>query len=250
MKDVLVNHYEEKYKSEISIKLRAIPYTKYSRHRDEACIKYFVDHFKGGSVLEMAAGNGTLAYSLLKSHSGIEKYMATDLSQNRLTAIKNNITDSRIHVAHLDVEHFNPDEYEKFDAIIMVALIEHLIDPISAMIQIKKLLKPGGIVYIDTPNIADYGSRFKLMRGIFPSTASKNEGLTTYNNERVTLYDEGHLHYFTHRALKLMLLDYCGFQHVKYHAYLLGKLYFGKWFHLMLARVRPQLFSPLVVIAS
>ena len=50
-----------------------------------------------------------------------------------------------------------PEQWHgQFDAIIMNALIEHLIDPLRAMQGIRKLLRPGGLVYIDTPNLAKF----------------------------------------------------------------------------------------------
>ena len=199
MDNDLKKYYENKYIEDKNIKnIEIISYKKYPINRIEACIKYFTDNFKGGTILELGAGSGSIAKSILNSNNKVTKYLAVDLSNNRLQAIKNGITDSRLEVREINVENFDFDSIEKFDAIIMVALIEHLIDPIRTMRKIKGALKPNGFVYIDTPNIADYGSRFKLLRGKFPSTASKNEGLTTYDNQDVTMFDEGHLHYFTY----------------------------------------------------
>jgi len=117
----------------------------------------------------------------------------------------------------------------------MVALIEHLIDPLRAMQRIRQLLKPGGFAYIDTPNIARYTLRLKLLMGRFPSTASMNEGLTTYSGKPTDLYDEGHLHYFTYRSLSLMLTERCGFSRVVKLAYPGGRRPLGKQTHNFLA---------------
>ena len=252
MKDGLIHHYEEKYAAEREAKaLEIVPYKKYPINRFETCVKYFVDNFQqGGSVLELGAGNGIVANSILKQNSKISKYIISDLSENRVLGVKNTINDDRVEARKIDVENFDYESIEKVDAVIMVALIEHLIDPMATMKKIRKVLKPGGFIYIDTPNIADYGSRFKLLKGNFPSTASKNEGLLTYDNEPVTLYDEGHLHYFTYKSLSDMLVRYCGFQQTTKHYQMIGKRFLGKAFHYHLAKMWPEMFSSLIIIAK
>ena len=251
MKDNLVNFYEERYSTDQYIKmLEVVPYKKYPTNRNETCVKYFIDHFQNeGIVLELGAGNGTIANSILKQNKKISKYYITDLSKNRLSNIKDNIEDDRVYTKQIDVENFNFEEIEKVDAIIMVALIEHLIDPLGTMKKIREVLKPNGFVYIDTPNIADYGARFKLARGIFPSTSSKNEGLLTYDNQPVSLHDEGHLHYFTYSALSNMLINYCGFDDITKHYQMVGKRFLGKMIHHQLAKMWPEMFSTLILIA-
>jgi SAM-dependent methyltransferase len=163
--------------------------------------------------------------------------------------MKNNLHDKRFSAVELNVDNIPAEMYEKkYDAILMIALIEHLIDPLRAMQNIHKLLKPGGFVYIDTPNIAKYSNRLKLLRGKFPSTASTNEGLTTYEGKPVDLYDEGHLHYFTYRSLSKMLIDYCGYSSVKKLGYHISSGLFGKQVHYKLSKMNPELFSELLLV--
>jgi SAM-dependent methyltransferase len=149
----------------------------------------------------------------------------------------------------MDVEDIPECMQGNYDAVIMVALIEHLIDPLRAMQRIRQFLKPGGFVYIDTPNIAKYTQRVKLLLGKFPSTASMNEGLTTYEGAQCDLYDEGHLHYFTYRSLSLMLTERCGFSEVVKLGYPAGRKPLGKYIHNVLATIWPELFSELAIIA-
>ena len=79
----------------------------------------------------------------------------------------------------------------------------------------RALLRPGGFVYLDTPNVAKYTRRAKLLFGHFPATASHREGLRRYDGQPASLHDEGHLHYFTWRSLTRMLVDHCGFSGVE-----------------------------------
>ena len=251
MSDKLKNFYEEKYTRDRNKKsLPNIPYVKYPVDRYQACIKYFTDHFRGKSIMELGAGDGLITNSLLNSRLPIEKYMASEFSENRLQSISGNIRDPRLEVRQIDAEGFDFEAIGKFDAIIMVALIEHLIDPMAAMSSIKNALAPGGFIYIDTPNVADYGCRFKLLRGKFPSTSAREEGLITYEGEKVSLLDEGHLHYFTYGSLSNMLINYSGYKKTSKYYYPVGKLFLGKRMHYALAKLWPEMFSYLALIAE
>lgn len=52
-----------------------------------------------------------------------------------------------------------PQNY--YDLITIYHVIEHLIDPIETLVKIRQLLKPGGIAFIETPNIGSLGARIK-----------------------------------------------------------------------------------------
>jgi len=250
-KETLKEHYERKYIHERNalsiepIRIVQIPTTRF-----EAVVKFIPKYFSGGDILEIGAGNGNVAKTLLSSKINISSYTLGDLSLPRVEGIRRNIEDSRVSVLQMDAEDIPESAHGNFDAVIMVALIEHLIDPLGAMQRIRQLLKPsGGFVYIDTPNIAKYTQRVKLLLGRFPSTSSMNEGLTTYSGEPAGLYDEGHLHYFTYRSLSLMLTERCGFSKVVKLGYPAGRKPLGKQAHNYLATIWPELFSELAVIA-
>lgn len=250
MSSSLSEHYDRKYSTERdSSQISVIRPGAVITSRFDAIATYFPKYFTGRSVIELAAGDGSVAYTLLQTCPGIQSYLATDVSQPRLERLKNVIPDPRLSVAYLDAQEVGKANLAPVDAVIMVALIEHLVDPLGAMRQVRQLLNPGGFVYIDTPNIAKYTQRLKLLAGRFPSTASKDEGLTTFDNQPVDLHDEGHLHYFTYRSLSRMLTQYCGFSRVEYLAYPGGRTLLGGPVHSRLARWWPELFSELVLLA-
>lgn len=142
-----------------------------------------------------------------------------------------------------DIESKNlpfPDEY--FDTVLMIAVIEHLLDPISALIEIHRILKNGGKLLVNTPNIAKWTRRLKLLFGYFPSTASIDEGLLQYKGKGPTdLYDEGHLHYFTWRSLSHLLTERAGFSNIVRHGYVV----YG-----FLSRMWPTMFSDIMIWSS
>lgn len=52
-----------------------------------------------------------------------------------------------------------PDNF--YDLITIYHVIEHLLDPIETLVKIRHLLKPGGIAFIETPNIASLGAKIR-----------------------------------------------------------------------------------------
>lgn len=248
--EILKDHYERKYQNEdIGSIQNTIKDINFPGNRFEAAVKYFPKFFKSGDIIELGAGNGIVAKTLLESDLDILSYTVGDISLPRLRGMKNNIIDERLTITELDAEQIPESLYGKFDAVIMIALIEHLIDPMGAMQNIRKLLKPNGFVYIDTPNIAKYSRRIKLLFGKFPSTASVNEGLKMYSGQPVDLFDEGHLHYFTYRSLSLMLLQRCGYSRIRKLGYPIASSKIGRHFWGFLARLHPDLFSELAIVS-
>jgi SAM-dependent methyltransferase len=74
-----------------------------------------------------------------------------------------------------------------FDAIVMLHVIEHMPDPLSSLREIRKLLKPGGILAVETPR--------------FDSLSFKILG----RRERNMAVHDGHIYFFTVATLRRML---------------------------------------------
>jgi SAM-dependent methyltransferase len=247
--DVL-RHYDEKYAREAAASApRSIARTALPTTRLEACLGTLLDRFHGGSLLEIGAGNGLLARSLLEAALPIRSYVTTEVSRSRLRGLERSLTDTRVRVCELDVEQPGDEHADGYDAVVMLALIEHLFDPLRAMCKVRAMLRPGGFVYVDTPNIAKWTRRLKLVAGRFPSTASRDEGLLAYAGGPVDLHDEGHLHYFTYRSLSRLLLERCGFARVEKVPYASPPNPLGRRVGHALARAWPELFAELAIVA-
>jgi len=246
-----VRHYDAKYAHEARggaapiVAPVAIPTDRY-----QACVSALPARFAGGELLEIGAGDGRLARSLVAAGLRFDGYTASELSNARLAGLRQRLGDDpRFRVRALDLDAPPSDQDGRYDAVLMVALIEHLFDPLRAMRAVRGMLRPGGFVYLDTPNFAKYTRRLKLLAGRFPSTASRDEGLRTYDGHPVDLHDEGHLHYFTFRSLTRMLVERCGFTRVERLPYATGPALLGRRIGHALARLRPELFSELCVVA-
>ena len=251
--DRLKLHYETKYASarDEATTLLTIPMRMpMPKDRYEAACSFLPDFVPPqASILELGAGDGRVAHSLRQGGVAFGTYTLGDISEARLEGLRKSLHGDQFRFIYADADDITKDVDGAFDGIVMIALIEHLVDPMRSMQAIRQMLKPGGFVYVDTPNIAKWTRRAKLALGRFPSTASVNEGLTTYSGEPSDLYDEGHLHYFTYRSLALMLTKRCGFTSVREFGYYLDDRPFGRHFGTALARRWPSLFSELSCVA-
>jgi SAM-dependent methyltransferase len=252
-KERLQFYYDTKYQAEAFAPLdQLVEYQTCPSNRFEACLKFFPSYFHGGDILELGAGSGLVARSLMAHGLTFNTYTLSEVAESRLKGLSQNFTDPRTRVVKLDAESLPDGEVLKYDAIIMLALIAQLVDPLGAMKRIGKLLKPGGFVFLETPNAAKFTRRAKLLAGRFPAIASRDEGLTAYDDCPVDLLDEGHLHYFTFRSLSRMLLERCGFSRVEKLGYFVGRngqRMFGHKVGDFLVQLRPELFSEIVLVA-
>lgn len=134
-------------------------------------------------------------------------YMSRVLKKNgcRVTGVDINPYAAKIAQRHCekiivgDIETIN---YEKmlgkslFDAIVFADTLEHLKDPKSVLLKVRKFLKNEGKLILSIPNIAHASTRLELLTGDF-------------EYEKTGILDESHLRFFTKKSI-VRLLDSCG----------------------------------------
>jgi len=79
---------------------------------------------------------------------------------------------------------------KKFDIVTLVNVLEHLRDPVKALVQIKNILKPGGIIFIDVPN--DFND-FQIV------------GAKVHKMKNWWIAPPRHLNYFSNKTLSKLL---------------------------------------------
>ena len=158
---------------------------------------------KPAKVLDLACGRGVLLQhlsSLLPSTT----FVGADISPSSLEYVR--ALGFEAHVADISVG--LPFSDEQFDCVIFGELIEHLVDPDSALQQISRVLAHGGQLIVTTPNLASWFNRVLLLAGVQPIATETS--LHVNLGRRIRFLGQwrptqGHLKLFTRDALIEML---------------------------------------------
>ncbi len=115
--------------------------------------KRFKDHIKDKDVLEIGSGTGEFlnCCSVFKPNSvfGVE----TSEYASRIAKEKYNVD-----IINSSIEGFSTAK--KFDTIFMFHVIEHVQDPKNIISTLKNLLKPNGVLIMETPNCDSFEKKF------------------------------------------------------------------------------------------
>lgn len=137
------------------------------------------------NVLDVGCGFGGLGRALRSK--GLERLYGIELNPSAPEYLRDVYDQFWIG----DVENIQlPTTLESLDCIIFADVLEHLVDPWSALNKYSKLLKPGGVVVASIPNVQNLGLLYNL---IF-------RGKWTYEDSG--LLDRTHLRFFTRSVIQ------------------------------------------------
>jgi SAM-dependent methyltransferase len=197
-------------------------------------ILYFVKPLSG-RVLDVACFDGYIAEKI--KGTGNKKVFGVDLSQKAVQ-----VAQARgiwAQVMDLDTEPL-PYNDSFFDCVVAGEIIEHVYDPDALVAEMRRVLRPGGVLILTTPNLANLVNRVHLLFGGYPDCMEPRAK------------GSGHIRLFTFPVLKRLLED---------HAFqvdtMLGTLvrlplvtYFSGFQSKRLARLFPRLAQGIVVKAT
>ena len=163
--------------------------------------KYDIDRYdlterfaeRGKRVLDIGCGEGFL---LRKLKDKFEELYGLDVAPSRLEEAKEKIRSlyplevPRFKFVEGNADEVLPFSNDFFDAVTCIAVIEHVYDIFSLVREMYRVLKPGGYIIAEVPNIVYLKYRIYFLLGKLPATSSP------YHWEEVG-WDGGHLHYFT-----------------------------------------------------
>ncbi len=112
----------------------------------------------GSRVLEVGCGTGAQTVSLARNSPGAE-IVAFDHALASLARAIERVAAaglSNVELLHADLNAL-PLDAESFDHVFICFVLEHLSNPIAALVLVKRLLKPGGTVTVFE---GDHGSAF------------------------------------------------------------------------------------------
>lgn len=142
-----------------------------------------------GRVLEIGAGNG----EHIRAISGnIASYYATDI---RVDSLKKNLSDfDNVIVETQDVMNLSYDD-NFFDRVIVTCVLVHLDNPVIALEEINRVVKPGGYISIYLP--CEPGMVLRFIRKFSTQAKASRIGVT----------DIKYLHFLEHKTY-FLAVDY------------------------------------------
>lgn len=160
-------------------------------------LKPYLRHIKNGNILDVGCAYG---FMLERFPKRFKKY-GLDISKHAISEAKKRNPDAKFKIGGAE----DPFPYPKnsFDIVLSNDLIEHVEHPQKVLKNIMTVLKPGGILYINTPNL-------NWIRRTFVAFADRKEH---------------HISLFHHDEL-YELLKKQGFKVIKRWTYV-NALYFG-----------------------
>ena len=143
-----------------------------------------------GSLLELGLGHGHSTEYLARE---CRRYRVLEGSQEMIDRFRERFGAEGVDIEHGYFENFETDE--RFDAISMGFILEHVDDPALIIRKYGRLLAPGGSIYIAVPNAESLHRRFGHAAGLL--------------NDMCTLspadLEFGHKRYFTLDSLLAMV---------------------------------------------
>jgi SAM-dependent methyltransferase len=107
---------------------------------------------QGGRLLDAGCGNGSFLYYMREY--GWEVY-GEEISQSAAAYARQEL-DLEVRVGELQDVAF-PSQH--FDAVTMWNVLEHLYDPAATLVEVRRILKPEGLLVIAVPNLASWDAR-------------------------------------------------------------------------------------------
>jgi len=140
------------------------------------------------AVLEIGCGDGTTG-ALAIAAAKAATYVGIELDPNAAALARTRITD----VLCGDIDALDLSGHcARYDALIASEVLEHLIDPWTALLRLVDCLKPGALVLASSPNISHWRVILALIRGHFELTETG-------------VMDRSHLRWFTPESYAALL---------------------------------------------
>ena len=147
----------------------------------------------GQDCLDVGCGDGVEG-TWLKT-LGVD-YVGVDVSASAIAKAQTRGLDARLIADAAELPFAN----EVFDVTLCVEVLEHLVDPATALNEMRRVLRPGGLVFVTVPNVAYFPRRLELALLGRWNPYGDGESLTRP-------WRDPHLRFFTAGALRRLVQE-------------------------------------------
>lgn len=174
--------------------------------------KYFTK--RNSKILDLGSGDGILI-KRVSENIHAKDVCCVELEESHVKKLRSN----GYKVESFDLNSSFPFKDDSFDYVIANQIIEHLYFTDNFITEIRRVLKPNGILILSTTNLAALHSRLLLLFGFMPNSLHPSThivGTLFKKKGKNPLY--GHKSVFTARALK-EFVNVHGFEALKYETH-------------------------------
>ncbi len=152
-----------------------------------------IDIKKTNKVLDAGCGDGFYLFLLSQLFPSL-KLVGLDYEQRGLDSAKQKLKSKKIKLIQGDLMKKLPFKDNHFDVIIMSEVIEHLPDDVKGLKEIRRILRPGGIILLSVPHLGypmfwdpinwflERLFNIHIKRGFFAGIWNQHERLYTQKN--------------------------------------------------------------------
>jgi ubiquinone/menaquinone biosynthesis C-methylase UbiE len=122
----------------------------FMEHRTaESHAAFFLPHLKRGwRVLDAGCGPGTITLGLV-SRVAPGSVIGVDVEDSQFAKARERAEDERLNVEYRRASIYElPFDDASFDAVFCHAVLQHLSKPVEALVELRRVLKPGGVIGI------------------------------------------------------------------------------------------------------
>ena len=153
---------DEKQRQDSFVWNRSSYHATYNQVLTEYKVKSCLEHARGSSLLDLACGDGKLTEVFAQQFQRVVGVDASSkhLDQARLRCAEIEFHDSLVEDLHLD---------ERFDTVVMLDVLEHVIDPVAFLKKAASFLAPGGVLIVHVPNSDAVNRKIAVLMGTLES---------------------------------------------------------------------------------
>ena len=159
-----------------------------------------------GDVLDIGCGGEYPLTEFLQLGQG---YVGVDIQEEVIRRLQKENPDYRYYCIDIEENSLTDIIKDRFDTVVMLAVIEHLRSPESVLRQCRNLLKPDGKLIITTPT----SGGDKIIRSVKSLLGVKHEEQSGYSPHRFS---------FDQAGLTSLLAEQGEFRVIKYQKFELG----------------------------